>query len=269
MSRRESPDHAFVAATPVSGRSVAPARLRTLLAGPGILELPTVCDPLGARTAVAAGFAAVTLPGFAVGAHLPGDTLLTLADVERAVGRVADAGGVPVLLDADTGWVPPADLPAAVRRLASAGAAAVRLSTQHLPAAVPFQDCVEHGRAHEELLRRVRAVADVDVVLAVRCQVDTDRYEHAAELLAAGAEALLVGSTDETVLRRLPAEFPNAWLIHAADPAVPGRPSTYPVDHLATWGYAGVGNQYHRCYCARIAPAAADERRQPHVAGRG
>src|ERR1700743_3015687 len=134
MSRRESPDHAFVAATSVSGRPVAPARLRTLLAGPGILELPTVCDPLGARTAAAAGFAAVTLPGFAVGAHLPGDTLLTLADVERAVGRVADAGGVPVLLDADTGWIPPADLPAAVRRLARAGAAAVRLSTQHLPA---------------------------------------------------------------------------------------------------------------------------------------
>jgi methylisocitrate lyase len=264
-----------VAAIPEYQRSVAPAWLRELLAGPGILELPTVCDPLGARTAAAAGFTAVTLPGFAVGAHLPGDGLLSLADVEHAVGRVAAAGGVPVLLDADTGWVPLADLPAAVRRLAGAGAAAIRLSGQHVPAAVPFQDPVEHRRAHDDLLRRVAvaAAADADLVVTVRCDVDTEGYdtavERAAALLAAGAEALLVGSTDETVLRRLPAEFPDAWLIHATGPVRPGRPATYPVDRLATWGYAGVGNQYHHCYCARLAPLVAGEVREPHVAGRG
>ncbi|HEX3649492.1 MAG TPA: isocitrate lyase/phosphoenolpyruvate mutase family protein [Pseudonocardiaceae bacterium] len=247
MSRRESSD------------------LRELLGAPAITELPTVCDPLGARTAVAAGFGAVTLPGFAVGAHLPGDALLSLADVARAVGRVADAAGVPVLLDADTGWVPLADLPTAVRGLAAAGAAAIRLSGQHVPAAVPFQDPVEHRRAHTELLRRVEAVAGADVVLTVRCDVDTEGYdtavERAADLLAAGAEALLVGSTDEPVLARLPAEFPDARLIHATSPARPGHPATYPVDRLAAWGYAGVGNQYHRCYCARLAPHAADRPR--------
>lgn len=233
MSRRESPD------------------LRELLAQPTILELPTVCDPLGARTAVAAGFAAVTLPGFAVGAHLPGDTLLGIADVQRAVRRVADAAGVPVLLDLDTGWVPLADLPAAVRGLADAGAAAIRLSGL-------------------DLVPRVRAAAGVDAVLTVRCAVGTDMaVARVAELVAAGAEAVLVDSTDEPVLRGLPTEFPDTWLIHATSPARPGRPAAYPVDRLATWGYAGVANQYHRCYCARLAPLAAGELREPHVAGRG
>jgi 2-methylisocitrate lyase-like PEP mutase family enzyme len=249
MSRREASDHGLV------------VRLRELLAQPEILELPTVCDPLGARTAVVAGFAALRLPGFAVGAHLPGDALLSLSDVARAVGRVADAAGVPVLLDADLGWVPVAELPAAVRRLASAGAAAIRLSVHHVPAAVPYQDGVEHRRAHTELLRRVAAVADADVVLAVPCAVDDAAVERAAELVAAGARALLVGSTDESALRALPARFPDAWLIHTADPAVPGGRSAYPVDRLATWGYAGVGNQYHRCYCARLAANAADRPR--------
>lgn len=71
----------------------------------------------------------------------------------------------------------------------------------------------------------------------------------------------MVGSIDESVLRRLPAEFPPAWLVHAVNPAVPGHPAAHPVSRLAAWGCAGVGNQYHRCYCARLTPHVADRPR--------
>ncbi len=277
MSRREAPAHGLVIETPGVERTSPSARLRELLAQPTILEQPTVCDPLGARTAAATGYQAVTLPGFAIGAHLPGDTLLSLADIERTVRRVAESCGVPLLLDADIAWDPEHDLRSAVRRLATAGAAGILLSSQHLPEAVPLRDPGERRRAHDDLLGRVRVAADsgTDVLITARCDIDAAdggfavALDRAGELLDAGVETLVVHSADDAALERLPAELPGTWLSYAASPALPGRPSVYPVAQLETWGYAAVSNKYHHCYCARTAPCPERAPREPYVAGRG
>jgi 2-methylisocitrate lyase-like PEP mutase family enzyme len=238
------------------------APLRELLAAPAILEQPVVCDPLGARAAADAGYQAVTLPGYAIGAHLPGDRLLSVGCIERAVQRIAESCGVPVMLDADTGW----DVPSALGRFAAAGAAAVHLNSPYLPSSVPFHAAVDRRRAHDHLLIRVRAAAGcgADVVIAARCDIDdADGYgaalDRGGRLLEAGVDALVVHSADDTNLAHLAADLPDAWLIYSAVPALPSSPVVHPVAQLQTWGYAAVSNKYHHCYCARTAPRTATE----------
>ena len=241
-------------------------RLRELLAASELLELTTVCDPLGARLAADSGFAAVNLPGYAIGAHLPGDTCLTLAHLESGIGRVARACGLPILLDADVDWTDEAGLDVAIRRCSAAGAAGIQLSSQHLPEAVPFDSHAEAARSHAQLVHRVRVAAATGVVVAARCEFETDdrlAIARAVELAEAGAEALLVHGPD-AVLAPLAEELPGVRLIYAAAPALPCRPSIHPVARLQEWGFAGIVNKYHSCHCRPLAALSGAE--QPHTA---
>jgi 2-methylisocitrate lyase-like PEP mutase family enzyme len=248
-------------------------RLRELLEAPRILEIPTVCDPLGARAAADSGYQAVTLAGYAIGAHLPSGSALSLAYVESTVRRVFRACGVPVLLDADAGWGDGADLTTAIGRLARAGAAGIQLSSQHLPSAVPFDRRFERRRSHHDLVKRVGEAADSMALIAARCDIDIDdghevALERAAELIAAGAGALLVHSADDAILRYFADALPDARLIYAANPALPCLPSVYPAEKLELWGYSAVNNKYHRCYCTRTNPTVTWALREPHAASR-
>lgn len=236
--------------------------LRELLAAPPILEQPVVCDPLGARAAADAGYQAVTLPAYAIGAHVPGDRLLTVDDIERTVHRVAEACDVPVLLDADTGW----DVPSALCRFVAAGVAAVHLNSPYLPTSATFDTLVERRRAHDELLGRVQAATgcDTDVLITARCDLDDrDGYgaalDRADALLAAGVDALLVHSLDDANLRTFAADLADACLIYAPLATLPSRPAVYSVAQLHDWGFAAVSNKYHHCYCARTTQLTATQ----------
>jgi hypothetical protein len=140
---------------------------------------------------------------------------------------------------------------------------------------VPFRDPDEHRKAQDALVRRVRlAVGErADIVIAARCTVGPAGYPAAlgtaGALLAAGADALVVATTDEADARRFPRDLPGALLIHAVAAALPGLPAECSPERLAGWGYAAVANKYHRCYCARTAVAPADVASASHVAGRG
>jgi 2-methylisocitrate lyase-like PEP mutase family enzyme len=241
--------------------------LRELLAGPTILEQPSVCDLLGARMAQDAGFEAVALAGYAIGAHLPLTRSLSIDDVEATTAAVAGACTVPLLVDADAGWGGIDSVPAAVRRLESAGAAALQLSSQHIPDCVPYADAEERPVAHRDLVSRVSAALGARQHVLVFARVDVvadDGYDaalrHADALRSAGADAILVYSERDAEVRRLPKDLPDVPLIYAGDPRATCGRSVYDVERLEQWGYRGVRNKYHRCYCARMVDQARERR---------
>ena len=257
-------------------RQIAPGReLADLLAAPAILELPSICDPLGARAAVDAGYRALALPAYAVGAHLPPGAELSPTAAAETVRRIHAVSGVPLVVDTDAAWDGGDNLAAALRRLAAAGAAGVQLSSRYLPDGAPLEGGDVRRRTHDALMDRVGVAVDAasGMVIAARYDVDTDdgyavTLERGAALLAAGADALLLQSANQSVLARLAADLPAARLIYASNPARPCQPAVYPPQILQGWGFAAVSNKYHRCYCARATEFARDTR-QPHVAGKG
>jgi len=98
--------------------------------------LPGVTDALGARLVEEAGFAAVYSTGAGLANAqfgLPDIGLVSLGEVVDHVGRLADATGLPLIVDADTGYGGPLSVIRTVRLLERAGAAAIQLEDQEMP----------------------------------------------------------------------------------------------------------------------------------------
>jgi methylisocitrate lyase len=118
-------------------RDPAPAgdRLAALWARPEILGMPGAHDPLAALVARRAGFKALYLSGAGLTASLglPDLGLLTLGELTYFTRAIARASGLPVLVDADTGYGEVLNVVRLIRELEDAGAAAVQLEDQVLP----------------------------------------------------------------------------------------------------------------------------------------
>jgi 2,3-dimethylmalate lyase len=96
---------------------------------------PGVYDGLSARIAGRVGFDALYMTGFGTAASLgmPDVGLATLTEMAANVARVAEAGGLPVIADADTGYGSPLNVQRTVRSYERAGAAALHLEDQAFP----------------------------------------------------------------------------------------------------------------------------------------
>ena len=114
----------------------APAALRKLLAGPGLVRAPGVFDGLGAHLVRRAGFSAAYLTGAGVavsGYGLPDIGLVTGSEMADRVALVVEASGLPVIADADTGYGSAINVVRTVRAYERAGAAAIQLEDQAFP----------------------------------------------------------------------------------------------------------------------------------------
>ena len=150
------------------------AELRARLAEPGILVLPGVHDALSARIAARTGFRAVAAGGNAATGTLlaaPDMGQLGMRDFADHYGRIAAAAGVPVLVDADTGFGGVHNVAQTVRAFERAGAAGLFIEDQVTPkrcgylagkAVVPVADQVAKLRAALDARR------DADFVLCAR-----------------------------------------------------------------------------------------------------
>ena len=96
---------------------------------------PGVYDGLSAKIAGHIGFDALYMTGFGTAASLgmPDAGLATLTEMAANVARVAEAGGLPVIADADTGYGNPLNVQRTVRAYERAGAAALHLEDQAFP----------------------------------------------------------------------------------------------------------------------------------------
>jgi len=109
--------------------------------GCSAVALPGVHDALSAKIFANAGAKALFLSGFGVSACRLGEPdagVLTLSEMEDAARSVVSAaggasGGIPVIVDGDTGYGGAANIRRSVRGLAAAGAAAVTIEDQRFP----------------------------------------------------------------------------------------------------------------------------------------
>ncbi|MBN8874801.1 MAG: methylisocitrate lyase [Rhodospirillales bacterium] len=113
----------------------AGARLRALLARPGILQMPGTHNGQAALQARQAGFEALYLSGAAMTASmgLPDLGVITVDEVCFFIRQVSRAAGLPVLVDGDTGYGEALNVMHMVRTFEDAGAAAVHIEDQLLP----------------------------------------------------------------------------------------------------------------------------------------
>ena len=110
--------------------------LRELFAAPGLIVAPGVADALNARLVAAEGFKAIYMTGggtSAVRLGMPDVGLLTMPEMADNAGRIADASGLPVISDADTGYGNPLNVRRTVRTFEKAGVAGIHLEDQELP----------------------------------------------------------------------------------------------------------------------------------------
>ena len=113
----------------------AGTRLRALLEGRGIVQMPGAHNGMAALQAKAAGFQALYLSGAAMTAQmgLPDLGIVTVDEVCFFIRQLVRASGLPVLVDGDTGYGEALNVMHMVRCFEDAGAAAVHIEDQLLP----------------------------------------------------------------------------------------------------------------------------------------
>lgn len=186
----------------------AGARFRAALEAERPLQVVGAVNAYAAVMAEAIGFRAVYLSGAGVAnasLGLPDLSMTTLNDVVEEARRITSATGLPLLVDADTGFGAACMIGRTVRELARAGAAGMHIEDQvqakrcgHRPGKVLVDA--------EEMADRVRAAAsaktDPDFVVMARTDavavegVDA-AVERARRYEEAGADAIFAESATE------------------------------------------------------------------------
>jgi 2-methylisocitrate lyase-like PEP mutase family enzyme len=157
------------------------ARLRAVLARPGIRIMPCCFDALSARLIERAGFELTFMSGFAVSAaraSLPDTGLLSYGEVVDVGQAITEAISLPVIGDGDTGYGNAVNVKRTVRGFARAGFACVMIEDQLAP-----KRC-GHTRGKAVVGRREASA---------RIQAAVDARE---ELRGEGLEILVMARTD-------------------------------------------------------------------------
>ncbi|KAI0669648.1 Phosphoenolpyruvate/pyruvate domain-containing protein [Trametes maxima] len=156
-------------------------RLRQMLARPGIVIAPGICDGISARCALEAGFDCLYQSGAATTASRLGQpdlAIATLNDFVQSAQMVCSLDPtVPVIADADTGFGGPAMVARTVTQYARAGVAALHI-----------EDQVQTKRCGHLLGKQV--VSREEFVTRIRAAVI------ARDSIPGGSDFVIIGRTD-------------------------------------------------------------------------
>ena len=175
------------------------ARLRALVEQ-DVVMIPGAFNALVSIAVREAGFGACYISGGATAnvAGTPDIGLLTLTEVARTIREVADASGIPVIADADTGY---GEVECAMRTVVEyerAGAAALHVEDQVFPKRCGHLDGKELVPAEEfaeKIVEMVAARRSPDFMIIARTDARhvtgiEDAIDRANRYRAAGAEAI-------------------------------------------------------------------------------
>jgi methylisocitrate lyase len=176
------------------------ARLRELIAQ-GCVMLPGVPNAAMARQVERTGFDAVYISGAGMAnatAGVPDIGLLSMAEVVRLAGYVANAVAIPAIVDADTGFGGAENVARTVCELEKAGLAGCHIEDQEFPKRcghLAGKSVVDVDEMAGRIKAAVRARRDEDFMIIARTDARAvegfDRaVERAGEYLAAGADAI-------------------------------------------------------------------------------
>jgi 2-methylisocitrate lyase-like PEP mutase family enzyme len=182
---------------------MASAPLQALLVRPQPLLAPGVYDALSALVAEQAGFEALYLSGASIAYTRLGRSdigLTTATEVAQTLAHITDRVGLPVIVDADTGFGNALNVQRTVRDFERAGAAMIQLEDQGFPKRCGHLD----GKtvvATEEMCGKLRAALDArrngqtlilartDVLAIEGMEVALERAER---YLECGVDALFI-----------------------------------------------------------------------------
>ena len=185
----------------------APARLRALLAQPGLIVAPGAYDGLTARLVEQAGFGAVymTGAGTAAAAGYPDFGLLDMTEMADNAARMARAVRIPLIADADTGYGNELNAFRTVQEYERRGVAGLHIEDQVSPKRCGHLD-------QKEIVPRADWLAKLRAACAARRDKDF--------LIIARTDARAVAGFEEAVARA------NAALEAGADMAFLEAPQT-------------------------------------------
>jgi methylisocitrate lyase len=176
------------------------ARLRELIAQ-GCVMLPGVPNAAMARQVERTGFDAVYISGAGMAnatAGVPDIGLLSMAEVVRLAGYVANAVAIPAIVDADTGFGGAENVARTVCELEKAGLAGCHIEDQEFPKRcghLAGKSVVDVDEMAGRIKAAVRARRDEDFMIIARTDAraveDFDRaVERSRHYLKAGADAI-------------------------------------------------------------------------------
>ncbi len=190
------------------------AVLRALLAAGYPVRCPGIDGGIAARLAAGQGFEALYVSGAGTAAAhgLPDMGLLSLTELCASVHVVATASGLPVVVDADTGFGEGYALRRTMLELRAAGAAAVHIEDQRVPRQCGYltsEPCVPVP----DMLNRLEAARAADAGLVLIARTDallteglTSAIERARAYAAVGVDLVMVnGITSIDELERVAA----------------------------------------------------------------
>jgi len=196
----------------------AGARFRALLERPGILQMPGTHNGMAALQAKQAGFETLYLSGAGMSASmgLPDLGVITVDEVCFFIRQVARAGGLPLLVDGDTGYGEALNVMHMVRAFEEAGAGAVHIEDQLLPKKCGHLNDKKLADAHD-MAAKVAAARKARRELVIIARTDAAASEgidsavaRAKLFLEAGADAIF------------PEALVNAEMFRAFAKAMPG-----------------------------------------------
>jgi carboxyvinyl-carboxyphosphonate phosphorylmutase len=135
--------------------------LRAILAGEKCLRPGSVYDAISVRIAEDIGFEVGMFGGSAASLAVLGDpdiALITLPELAEQMRRMARAGNLPVLVDADHGYGNALNVRRTVQELEMAGAAGLTIEDTLLPQA--FGEAKPQLISHDEGVGKLRAALD-------------------------------------------------------------------------------------------------------------
>ncbi|MCE2945838.1 MAG: oxaloacetate decarboxylase [bacterium] len=222
----------------------ATTRMRELMARPGVIVAPGVADALNACLVASEGFEAVYMTGggtSAVRLGMPDVGLLTMPEMVDNAGRIADASGLPVIADADTGYGNPLNVRRTVNAYEKAGVAGIHLEDQELPKRCGHLS----GKTLvpvEEMCNKIRAACD--------SRLDDDF------MIIARTDALSVEGFDAAIARGRAYEAAGADMIFVESPLsmeqLEAIPKAFGVGTLFNMASSGKTPFLHRDELARL-----------------
>jgi len=176
------------------------ARLRELIAKSAIM-MPGVPNASMARQVEQVGFDAVYISGAGMAnstAGVPDIGLLTLTEVARLAGYVANAVNIPAIVDADTGFGGAENVARTIRELESAGLAGCHIEDQEFPKRcghLAGKSIVDVDEMVGKIKAAVAVRSDPDFIIIARTDAraveDFDRaVDRAQAYVEAGADAI-------------------------------------------------------------------------------
>jgi methylisocitrate lyase len=156
-------------------------------------------DALSAKLAEEAGFPAVMTSGFGVSASFLGSPdveLYTMSENLNVVRNVANAVGIPLIADGDTGYGNAINVMRTMREFEQAGVAAIIFEDQEAPKRCPAVashiDILPIGESTAKIEAAVEARRDSDTLIVARTDALTEEaaIERAKSYARAGADLI-------------------------------------------------------------------------------